>query len=533
MSSALDELIARFGGKFPDEVKKLAAETMKRQIFIPNPGPQTDAYFSPADLLYYGGSAGSGKSLLLLGLAAQEHRVSRLFRRQFKDIDGQGGLAPALADLLGGYDGYNSQKHVWKIPGDPVRHIEFGAFESEKEASDYQGRAADLLAFDEAVQFQESLIRFLMGWNRTKVKGQRCRTVFASNPPVTAEGLWVIDWFGPWLDPRHPNPAKPGELRWYTMIDGVETEVAADYTHEERDASGRPVLIKPKSRTFIPGSLADNPDLAETGYASQLAGLPKHLKDALLGGIFKTSLEDDVLQIIPTEWILLAQQRWEPMKAEASKSPMTTVGVDVSMGGKDRTVIAPLHGVWFAQPILKDGFDMKNPAKVAGAVVEAIRDDPQINIDCGGGYGAGPAEHLEANGFSVRKCLGAEASGAWCRNRIRRFFNKRAERVWRLREALDPERGDGIALPPGREIVAELSSYREKRMDNGLIQAEDRADIIKRLGRSPDIADAIILAWAEAPSAARAERSGHRARRGQGRSLPVVRQYGNVAGRRS
>jgi hypothetical protein len=31
--------------------------------------------------------------------------------------------------------------------------------------------------------------------------------------------------WAPWLDPQHPNPAKPGELRWFTNVDGKDTEV--------------------------------------------------------------------------------------------------------------------------------------------------------------------------------------------------------------------------------------------------------------------------------------------------------------------
>jgi hypothetical protein len=38
-----------------------------------NPGPQTDAYTSEADELYFGGRAGGGKTALLLILAATQH----------------------------------------------------------------------------------------------------------------------------------------------------------------------------------------------------------------------------------------------------------------------------------------------------------------------------------------------------------------------------------------------------------------------------------------------------------------------------
>jgi hypothetical protein len=41
-----------------------------------------------------------------------------------------------------------------------------------------------------------------------------------------AEGLWVIKHWAPWLDPLHPRPARPGELRWFTTgPDGEDIEV--------------------------------------------------------------------------------------------------------------------------------------------------------------------------------------------------------------------------------------------------------------------------------------------------------------------
>jgi hypothetical protein len=44
-------------------LKELKAATLQQtdgQIWFPNPGPQTDAFFSEADELFYGGAAGGG-----------------------------------------------------------------------------------------------------------------------------------------------------------------------------------------------------------------------------------------------------------------------------------------------------------------------------------------------------------------------------------------------------------------------------------------------------------------------------------------
>lgn len=75
----------------------------------------------------------------------------------------------------------------------------------------YQGRPHDLLVFDETTDFLVAQVRFLLGWLRSTVPGQRCQALMTFNPPTNAEGRWVIDFFAPWLDKKFPRPAKPGE----------------------------------------------------------------------------------------------------------------------------------------------------------------------------------------------------------------------------------------------------------------------------------------------------------------------------------
>ncbi len=75
-------------------------------------------------------------------------------------------------------------------------------------------------------------------------------------------------------------------------------------------------------------------------------------------------------------------------------------------------------------------------------------------------------------------------------------MNKRTEAHWRLREALDPDQpgGSPIALPPDQKLAGQLCSVRFTMTPHG-IAAEDKISVIKRLGRSPDKADAVVMAW--------------------------------------
>ena len=69
----------------------------------------------------------------------------------------------------------------------------------------------------------------------------------------------------------------------------------------------------------------------------------------------------------------------------------------------------------------------------------------------------------------------------------------RAELWWRMREALDPMNAQPIALPPDNGLRADLAAPRWKLAAAG-IQVEAKADMAKRLGRSPDRGDAVCMA---------------------------------------
>jgi hypothetical protein len=477
------------------ELERIRRERIARgltggPIWKPVPdSPQEQAYRSEADELLYGGAAGGGKTDLLLGLAGTSHRTSVIFRKEFPRIRGIIERSREIFNVEGnthGKDSYNETLHIWRLGAG--RLIEFSSLQRESDVEDQRGRPRDFYGWDELTEFTEFQYRFVNAWNRSTIPNQRCRIVATCNPPSTPEGRWIITYWGAWLDPEHPNPAQPGELRWYAVIDGKDVECKDNspifYNGE---------TIYPRSRTFIPARLSDNPFLRDSGYLSMLQGLPEPLRSQMLYGDFNLSLPSDPWQVIPTEWVRLAQERWK-QTTPPEDWRLSAIGVDVARGGKDKTVISKRYGTWFA-PLLKyAGEDTPDGATTAGLVLKELVGEPLINVDVIG-YGSSAYERLaDVPHLNVRGVNVGRRSGAYDKSGKLGFTNLRAEIFWKLREALDPITGDGLALPPDSELLSDLCAPRWA-LQSGSIKVESKDAIKKRIARSPDCGDALALAF--------------------------------------
>jgi hypothetical protein len=421
---------------------------------------------------------------LAIGKALTQHQKAMILRREATQLTS---IIDDITAILGTRDGYNGADRIWRLPDG--RQIEFGSAPNAGDERRYQGRPHDLLAFDEAASFLESQVRFLLGWLRTTDPNQRCQALLTFNPPTTVEGRWIVDFFAPWLDRKHPRPAKPGELRWFAMVDGEEVEVESGrpFTH-------RGERIKPMSRTFIPSRVSDNPYLMGTGYMATLQALPEPLRSQMLYGDFTAGIEDDPWQVIPTAWVEAAQARW---KRPDKLPPMDSLGVDVARGGRDSTIIARRHGMWFDEPLVYPGDATPDGPKVAGLVMAAMRDQAPIHIDVIG-VGSSPYDFLSQAGLQVVGVNVAEASGGTDKSGRLRFKNLRSELWWRMREALDPTNNTGIALPPDPRLLADLCAPTWE-LAGSTIAVASRERIVEKLGRSPDFGSAYVLALMDTP----------------------------------
>lgn len=498
--STLDEVLNRLGAVPEKEWEATVAAALAATAdmpWVPNPGPQTEAYFTQADETLYGGEAGGGKSDLLLGLAMNDcHTRSLILRRVNKDVED---LGERFVEIFGERAGYNAQKHIFK--GRDGKFIQLAGCEQEKDKQRYKGKAHDLKAFDELADFLESQYVFIIGWNRSAKPGQRCRVVAATNPPTTPEGQWIVRRWGPWLDKSHPNPAKPGELRWFIQIGDkdVEVEGPGDYP-----IPGSTRTVKATSRTFIRSGLSDNPELARTDYAARLDNLPEDIRRAYRDGDFSVGLQDDEFQVFPIAWIEAAMQRWTPNKPAGVA--MTAVAVDIAQGGKDNTVVSARYGGWYDKLDVTPGADTKEGYQVTGRVVRIRRDRCVTIVDVGGGYGADAVVSMKDNGIAVYPYNGVLPSAAKSADGQFTFKNKRAESHWRFREALNPEQegGSAIALPPDPLLKADLAAVHFQITRQG-IQIEEKAKIKERIGRSPDRGDAVVICLGDGDLAVKKE----------------------------
>jgi hypothetical protein len=420
----------------------------------------------------------------LIGLAKNEHKRARILRRINQDV---AELGDRLVEILGSTVGYRTHPPSWKL-GDQL--IELRGCEFEKDKQRFKGKPRDFIGYDELADFLESQYVFINTWNRSVDPLQRCRVVGATNGPTTAEGQWIVRRWGAWLDPKHPNPAKDGELRWYLSTDAGEVEVAGPGPH---DVNGR--STRATSRTFIRSRLADNPDLAATDYGSKLDALPEELRKVYRDGDFTFGMKDDAFQVIPTAWIEAAQQRWD--NKIPARTAMTAMAVDVAPGGGDQRVICWRYGDWFA-PFEAAKVVDKTGRLTASEVVKHRRDRCPVIVDLGGGWGGDAAIAMKDNGIDVIAFNGVVTSTSRTRDGKLKFFNKRAEVAWRFREELDPsqEGGSSIALPPDAELKSDLASYRWELRTGGII-LEDKDEQKKRLGRSPDRGDAAMMCLSE------------------------------------
>lgn len=316
----------------------------------PQIGPQELALSSPADILIYGGAAGSGKSYGLL-LEPLRHVIGNkdfaavFFRRNTTQIRNPGGLwdeSMKLYPLIGGIP-VTSPTLLWKWK--EGGKIQFSHLEHESTVHDWQGSQIPLIGFDELTHFTEQMFFYMLSRNRS-VSGVKPYIRATCNPDADSWVAKLIEW---WIDQEtgYPILERSGKIRWFIRLNDMiiwadtKQELISKYPGSE-----------PKSLTFVAAKLDDNKELLkrDPSYRSNLLALSRVERERLLHGnwkirpqagmYFKRS-EARIVDTIPDDLIKVVR-RWDFAATEPSETnpnPDWTSGTKMGLRRNGRWII--------------------------------------------------------------------------------------------------------------------------------------------------------------------------------------------------
>jgi hypothetical protein len=184
----------------------------------------------------------------------------------------------------------------------------------------------------------------------------------------------------------------------------------------------------------------------------------------------------------------------EIVKIKLAALETSAVGVDVSRGGKDYTIIADRIGSWFSTLTCIPGRQTTNGNQVIQTLINLGHIGRRIQIDVTG-VGTSPVDIGKMYEMDIVPMVMSGKSYAKERAGRLGFISLRAEWWWKFREDLDPSFGSDIALPPDSDLLADLTSPKWSMSIRG-IQVEQKEHVKARLGRSPDKGDAVVYSHA-------------------------------------
>jgi predicted phage terminase large subunit-like protein len=329
----------------------------------PQAGPQEAFLFADADIVIAGGAAGGGKTWALL-MEPLRHRDNGafgavIFRRTYPQIKNEGGLWDEAAELYMGAEA-NSNDLEYRFPSGMT--VAFKHLQHLKDAKKWTGAQVPLLEFDQLEEFEEGQFWYLLTRNRSARAGVRPYLRATCNPVPEDDpvGGWLNKLIAWWWDPAtgYAIPERSGVVRWFVRLgeelhwDDSPQELLARFPGRD------PKEIQPKSITFIPAMLSDNPILErnDPGYRAWLMAQPLVERERLLGGnwkikatkgkVFNREWFRSMLSAIPadvTSWV----RYWD--KAGTQDGGKYTAGVLMGKRAGGRTILANVvRGQWSA-----------------------------------------------------------------------------------------------------------------------------------------------------------------------------------------
>jgi hypothetical protein len=222
---------------------------------------------------------------------------------------------------------------------------------------------------------------------------------------------------------------------------------------------------------------------------------------AKVRGLFPSDRTDGA---IPWSWVAKARDPATVAALPPLRIPVE-LGVDVG-GGQDLTVIRERRGPQLGR---RWTVNTEDSERIVDAIVTALRVSgaSSVKVDFGGiGFGVvGSLRRRAPVEVAHQVTVQAVTFGAKAKDDDK-YENVRAEMYWEARLALKDGRwflgGTDEAGNPviDERAIADLTEPRWFENKRDRIQIEDKEKIRKRLGRSPDDGDAIVLAYYDPPT---------------------------------
>lgn len=204
------------------------------------------------------------------------------------------------------------------------------------------------------------------------------------------------------------------------------------------------------------------------------------LYDVRVLGNFPSESEDQVIGL----------QSVEDAKArERTPAGPVVISCDVARYGSDETVIAVRQGEHVR---IHKSYTSRSLMETVGQIVDAARqyNAPGMRVVVDDvGLGGGVTDRLREMGVPVEGFNGGSAA-----NEPRSYPNRRSEAWFAFADQIAH-----VDLDPDEQLCADLVSpkYSLDSAGRRVVEPKDRTK--KRLGRSPDRADAVLMAFAPAP----------------------------------
>lgn len=236
-----------------------------------------------------------------------------------------------------------------------------------------------------------------------------------------------------------------------------------------------------EDKVFIQSLITDNP-YASLEYIEFLNTLPEEQKSRLLHGDWDYS--EDINTLFRYDDIINSQYKFEP-----NLSDEKYMSVDVARMGKDRSVIS----IWVGLVLVDVKVYEKTKTTELSAEIESLIKAHNIKrtnvIIDETGVGSGVVDQIRGKGFiSNSGAINGENYinlKSQCYGQLSRFFMEGKISINIMNQTLI------------EELTAELLATKLKNGDNDKkIQVQSKDEIKRILGKSPDIADSIMMVMA-------------------------------------